>query len=220
MPNNKTETQKLPKERKARKSKANGTPALLDDDEPADNYYNGKPLATIGDHVKAKREDRKVAREVRLENFTKRLPCQLTEPENKAKLREIKDLKRTLEHETETLTTLKVEYEGAKKSAEGRIGQATMRREQLISETCDGIEYRDVACQRVWDYPLIQVREYRTDRTPNELLQEPRPMNNSELQMPLDLEPSDLATQGKSFEDIANHELEDEVDSGEGEVDW
>ena len=116
-------------------------------------------------------------------------------------------------------TAFKVEYEGAKKSAEARIGQATMRREQLISETCDGIEYRDVACQRVWDYPLLQVREYRTDRTPNELLQEPRPMNNSELQMSLDLEPSDLATQGKSFtEATAGAATDDEMD--QGEVDW
>jgi hypothetical protein len=214
VPNNKTETQKLPKERKARTSKA--TPALLDEDEPADT---GKPLATIGDHVKAKRDDRKVAREVRLENFTKRLPCQITESENKTKLREIKDLKRQLDHENETLATLKVEYDGAKKSAEARIGQAQSRREQLISETCDGIEYRDVACQRVWDYPLIQVREYRTDRTPNELLQEPRPMNNSDLQMPLNLEPSDLATQGKSFtEATSGSATDDDVD--QGEIDW
>ena len=125
----------------------------------------------------------------------------LTEPENKGKLREIKDLKRTIDHETEMLAAAKVEYEGVKKSGEARIGQASSRREQLISETCDGIEYRDVACQRVWDYPLIQVREYRTDRAPIELFQEPRPMNNTELQMPLDLEPSDLATQPKAADE-------------------
>ena len=161
--------------------------------------------------MQAKRKDREIPREVRLENFTKRLPCHLTSEQVTRKLSEIKDLRRQKGHEDVVLTQLKADYDKAKKDCESRIAQAESALSMLLDETCDGIEYKDVACQRVWDYPLIQVREYRTDRTPLELLGEPRPMKNAELQMPtLDqLAPSDLATKPVETKDKADpHEGE------------
>jgi hypothetical protein len=198
-PSNKHETSKLPKERKARKSKGNGA------DEPIlyEDLLTGKPLqTTLGEVVKSKRNEREIPREVRLENYVKRLPCILSAEQVKCKLSEIKDLRRQKSREDAVLVQLKSDYDKAKKDCESRLAQAESALSILLDETCDGIEYKDVACQRVWDYPLIQVREYRTDRTPLELIGEPRPMNNAELQMPtLDqLAPSDLTTNpGKSY---------------------
>jgi hypothetical protein len=181
------------------KKKASRKPSA----EQGSPLANREPLATIGDAVTAKREARDIPREVRLENFTKRLPCKLTDDERQTKLREIKDLKGQIDREEQTLTNLKTEYDGAKKSCEARINQSSARREQLISETCDGVEYRDVACQRVFDYPLVQVRELRNDTNPPELLQAPRPMNAAEMQL-------DLTSDGVSIKDIATQPIDDD----------
>jgi len=195
----------------------------------------GKPLATIGDAVAAKRAERDIPREVEVENFTRRLPCKLSEPDVKVKLQEVKQLKVQIEHETEVLAQLKLDFEtakktfeGAKSSCEGRISEKTHAREELIAQTCDGIEYRDTACQRVKDYQAISVSEYRIDTTPKELLQAPRSMTPKEVQMPTldNLQPRDVATQpARSFEDVSqrdntDHAEPEEDDDNDDEVEF
>jgi hypothetical protein len=182
-------------------------------DMDMEDAANKPPLATIGDAVAAKREARDIPREVEVENFTRRLPCKLSEGDIVTKLQEVKQLKVQIDHESEVLAQLKLDFEtakktfeGAKSSCEGRISEKTHAREELIAQTCDGIEYRDVACQRVKDYQAISVSEYRIDTSPKELLQQPRPMTPKEVQMPTldNLQPRDVATQpAKSFEAVS-----------------
>jgi hypothetical protein len=189
-----------------------------------------KAIATIGEVVQAKRAERDIPREVEVENFVRRLPCKLNPEDVASKLREIKSLAVVINHEKEVNAQLKMdfetakkEFEGAKSNCESRINQSTQAREELISQTCDGVEYRDTQCQRVRDYQNISVSEYRIDTKPKELLQQPRPMTSAELQMPtLDkLSPKDIVTAlAKTFEQVStkslvdNNEAEPEDDDG------
>jgi hypothetical protein len=152
-----------------------------------------KGLATIGDAVAAKREERDIPREVRVENFTRRLPCKLTDAELKGKLVEIEQLKDSITTKENHLKLEEEQFKQAKKSYENQIAQDSMRREELIADVCKGVEYRDTNCQRVFNYPLIQYQEIRTDTVPPQVLIE-RPLNNAELQMPLDLSPKNVST--------------------------
>jgi hypothetical protein len=138
---------------------------------------NGKPLtATVGEVVAAKTPP-----EVVLENFVRRLKCPLTDTELLAQSRQAADLRRRIRHEEQTITTAKAEYDGTKKSCESNIAQFVTLLDVLTDNVNDGAEYRDVDCQRVKDPNLIQVREYRTDRMPHELIMEPRAMTPREL---------------------------------------
>ena len=142
---------------------------------------DAKPLqATIGEVLIAK--GTKPIDEVQLINFDRRLPCALTTAEITDRARRIKELRRTIKQSETMLTTEKEEFDKKKKSLESDISKANAEVANLSDEIGDEAEYRDVRCQRVFDYKLMQVREVRTDMSPPKQLQEPRAMTAREVE--------------------------------------
>jgi len=149
--------------------------------EPNEENDTPKPLqATIGEALMAK--GARPANEVQVINFDRRLPCTLTHAQVTDRGRRMKELRRTVKFSEAMLTTEKEEWDKKKKSIETDIARASADINNLADEIGDEAEYRDVRCQRVFDYKLMQVREVRTDTSPPKQLQEPRAMTARECE--------------------------------------
>lgn len=147
----------------------------LDDPEPL--------TASIGDTLDAKGTLK--TKEVEVENFTRRLPCDLSDSEIISKSRQAYRLGKDIEAERTQIDLAKSTYEGVKKSCEGRIAGLDAERSRLMQEVNDGKEYRDTQCQRVRDWKLGEVRELRIDVSPPFELDK-RPMTGPERQKEID----------------------------------
>lgn len=169
-----TPTNKKDTAGKAKKEKAGFAISATAEEE-------SKPLqASIGEALVAK--GTKPVHEVQIVNFDRRLPCALTAPELRDRAQRMKELRRTVKASEALLVTEKEEYDKKKRSLESDISKAEAEINDLADQIGDEAVYRDVRCQRVFDYQLMQVREVRTDTCPPRPLQEPRPMTAREVE--------------------------------------
>jgi hypothetical protein len=108
------------------------------------------------------------------------------------------DIKRQIKNERNELAALKSVYDEKKKLVE-KLCDETLepKLDELMDAVTDGEVYRDVACQRVFDYRVNTVSEYRTDYAPTQLIGEPRPMNSAEIQLGLTLDDGRRIKQSK-----------------------
>ena len=174
--NKKTDTQNA-KPGKGKKPKG----LLTDGEDRALSEEASKPMqATIGEVLAAK--GTRPVNEVQVINFDRRLPCRITSAEITDRARQMKDLRLTIRNCEVLLVSEKEEWDKKKKSIESDIGKATTECNRLADEIGDEAEYRDVRCQRIFDYKLMQVREVRTDTCPPKQLQEPRAMTAREVE--------------------------------------
>jgi hypothetical protein len=212
-PSNKNTTAAKAKPPKASKSKT--TQPATGEAEP-----ETKPLqSTIGEVLVAK--GAKPINEVQVVNFDRRLPCPLTTAEVIQRAQTIKELRSTVAHldrrmteEKEEFARIKGEFDQAKTSIESEASKIRSTIEDLTYEIAEQSVHRDVRCQRVFDYRLMQVKELRMDRTPPEPLQESRPMTAREAEQGYTND--DGKREGKSFEDVSQR---DDTDHAEPEED-
>ena len=182
-PHNKTETSKLPKERKARKG--NGKPEVADF-SATDDTEEGAPLqAKLGDVAEAKASKKAKGkspppRENLVENFERMLPCKLTDVELLEKSRERSHLSRQINAKN-------TEIEAHKKRMKNEIERMCQEVAKLVDEDkslCITIELgtidRLTRCQRVKDWNLKSIREFRLDTMPTQQLGEPQAMTPME----------------------------------------
>jgi hypothetical protein len=194
-PTNKdTTAAKVKAPRKPRATKT--TPQDTAEDEPP----AGKPLqATIGEVLVAK--GAKPVNEVQVVNFDRRLPCPLTSGELTQRAVRIQELRKMVSHTDKQLANEKEVYAQVKASLESDLSKAKSEIDELTEEIAEQSVHRDVRCQRVFDYRLMQVKELRMDRTPPEPLQESRPMTAREAEQGYTND--DGKREGKSFEDVS-----------------
>jgi flagellar motility protein MotE (MotC chaperone) len=165
--------------KKATKKGSKGLDVLAPKSAPSEG--ESKPLqSTIGEALAAK--GAKPVHEVQVINFDRRLPCPLNSAQLTDRAKRMKELRRTVKQNEALLTSEKEEWDKRKKSIESDISKASSEINDLADEIGDEAEYRDVRCQRVFDYQLMEVREVRTDTTPPKQLQEPRAMTAREVE--------------------------------------
>ena len=174
-PTNKNNTAQKVNTSKGKKSRT--TPPDTDEVEASESP---RLQTTIGEQLAAK--GAKPANEVQIINFDRRLPVALTPGELKDRAKRIQELRRTVKQSEMMLENETKDYKKRKESLESNISRATAEINELADQIGDEAEYRDVRCQRVFDYQLMQVREIRTDTQPPKLLQEPRPMTAREVE--------------------------------------
>jgi predicted RNase H-like nuclease (RuvC/YqgF family) len=171
----------------------------------------------------------KPVNEVQVVNFDRRLPCPLTTAEVIQRAQTIKELRsqtahleRRMTEEKEEFTRIKGEFDQARASIESEASKLRSSVEDLTGEIAEQSVHRDVRCQRVFDYRLMQVKELRMDRTPPEPLQESRPMTAREAEQGYTND--DGKRKGKSFEEVSQkdntHNDEPESDDSGDEVDF
>ena len=136
--------------------------------------------ATLGEQMIAK--GKKPVDEVQVINFDRRLPCSISPVELKeraVRIGELRDHKSKLDRQLEQEQK---DWKQKKESIENDLAKVGQEIDDLTDEIGKQKQYRDVKCQRVFDYKLMQVREVRLDMTPPALLQEPRPMTAREVE--------------------------------------
>jgi len=140
-----------------------------------------KPLqASLGEQLKAKGTP---PNPVRVTNFTRRLPCDLSSSDLQYRARRIQELRAQIAHENETLDNEKEAFEARSKSIKSNVSLANTEINKLTEEIAEQKEFRDTPCQKVEDlsHGAGEVREFRTDMSPPQLIHQPRAMNQGEI---------------------------------------
>ena len=172
----------------------------------------GKPLqSTIGEQLLAK--GKPPVNTVQVQNFTRRLPCALTEPQLIAYSRRAADIRSCVRREKEVVEAAKLEFERVKKDSESKCKTWENELQTLDDAITSDQEYRDVDCQRVFDYSkgAGEVREIRTDT--GALLQDPRPMTVKEIEdgFTAEREPAAPAEDDEPDDDDDDEDDNDEI---------
>ncbi len=178
-PTNKKDDTQKPKPGKSKKKSS-----TFFADEPtaeSETSQDSRPLqASLGEQLKAKGTP---PNPVRVTNFTRRLPCALSSSDLQYRARRIQELRAQISHENETLDNEKESFEARSKSIKSNVSFANTEINKLTDEIAEQKEFRDTPCQKVEDisHGAGEVREFRTDTSPPQLIHQPRAMNQGEI---------------------------------------